>query len=347
MFCNIQGTNHFMLDKVLEDLEIKEEDYSPKLPYRPDGYLRYDKVPAYNRRWLPKDKKGNPNPEESRESFDPATVWIEDRWMVCRRLCGDKLCRLLFYKVCTFIWEHNNLDKVDVRERQDALLNYVFKVDSPAHFRTSLDDNEVRVMTWDATMFVWMTKDSVHRMFLEVCMMGPLVAMFGREFQQYLLENPGKLRIPKETMQYSVDSGRTSMGNKRMEMVHTQYVADEYDDDCISISSRRTRSPRRDVHRNTPWKQSPSNHQYRDIRDDPNYQGMRDSLSRPRGEDPRIRDHYPREGRQRDDMPQRGEHPRSQTGRLEPRYYEQRPKERNPIVMDMNLIDILIEAIES
>ena len=342
MFCNIQGTNHFMLDKVLEGLEIKEEDYSPKLPYRPDGYLKYDKVPAYNRRWLPKDKTGNPNPEEFRESFDPSKVWIEDRWMVCRRLCGDKLCRILFYKTCTFIWEHNNLERIDVRERQDALLKYVFRVDSLAHFRTSLEDNEVRVISWDATKFIWMTKDSVHKMFLEVCMMGPMVAMFGREFQQYLLENPGKQRIPKETMQYSVDSGRTSMGNKRLEMTHTQYVADEFDDDCISISSKRTRSPRRDMHHNAPWNQSPSNRgqdvdmifiqrsdgrPMRDIRGDDLY---RDDLSRPVGADPRIRGHYPREERQRDDMPRRGDYPRSQTRHLEPRYYEHKPKERKP-----------------
>ena len=186
-------------------------------------------------------------------------------------------------------------------------------------------------MTWDRRMMVWMSPKQLNDMFHETCLLGPLAAMFGREFQQYLLENPGKLRIPKETMQYSVDSGRTSMGNKRMEMVHTQYVADEYDDDRASISSRRTRSPRRDAYRNIPWKQSPSNRQYSDIRDDPNYQAMKDSIiSRALGEDSRIREQYPREGRHRDDKSQRGEHSRSQTGRLEPRYYEPRPKERKP-----------------
>ena len=56
MFCTIQGSSYFMLDKVLQDLVVKEEDYSPVLPYRTDGYLKYDDVPAYNRKWLPKDK---------------------------------------------------------------------------------------------------------------------------------------------------------------------------------------------------------------------------------------------------------------------------------------------------
>ena len=170
--------------------------------------------------------------------------------------------------------------------------------------------------------------------------MGPLVAMFGREFQQYLLERPGTNKIPKERMQLSVDSGRTSMGNKRIEKVHTQYVADDHDDDCVSISSKRTRSPRRDLHRNAPWKQSPSNRQdvdmrsqcsdrrIRDIREDPNYQNMRDNLSRPRGEDPRMRDFYPREDHPRGSMSSRGDYARSEPGRLEPRYYEHKPKER-------------------
>ena len=242
--------------------------------------------------------------------------------------------------MCTFIWEHNDLDKPEVRERQDALLKHVFRVDSAGQFRSSLDDEEVRVISWDGTMFVWMTKDNIHKMFLETCTMGPLVAMFGREFQQYLLEHPGTNKIPKERMQFSVDSGRTSMGNKRIEKVHTQYVADDHDDDCVSISSKRTRSPRRDLHRNAPWKQSPSNRQdvdmrsqcsdrrIRDIREDPNYQNMRDNLSRPRGEDPRTRNFYPREDHPRGSMSIRGDYARSEPGRLEPRYYENKLKER-------------------
>ena len=111
-----------------------------------------------------------------------------------------------FISFAHFLWEHNYLSKPEVQERQDTLLQQVFRVDSVSQFKSALDDEEVRVMSWDGTLFIWMTKDNIHKMFLETCTMGPLAAMFGREFQQYLLEHKGTTKIPKERMQFSVDS---------------------------------------------------------------------------------------------------------------------------------------------
>ena len=112
---------------------------------------------------------------------------------------------------------------------------------------------------------MWMSKADIHRMFLEVCTLGPIVAMFGREFQQYLLEHEDTDKIPSEHMKFSINSGRTSMGERRLNQVYTEKVADDYDDDRISISSKRTRSPRRS-YRGAPWNQSPSNRQDIDLR---------------------------------------------------------------------------------
>ena len=42
----------------MKDLKVVEEDYSPVLQYKTGGSLRYDDVPAYDRKWLPKDKEG-------------------------------------------------------------------------------------------------------------------------------------------------------------------------------------------------------------------------------------------------------------------------------------------------
>ena len=132
------------------------------------------------------------------------------------------------------------------------------------------------------------------------------------------------------------------MGNKRIEQVHTQYVADDHEDDRVSQTSKRTRSPRRDFHRSAPWKQSPStrrdvdirsqhsDRRIRDVREDPNYQNMRDNLSGPRGEDVRARNYYPRDDQPRGSMSSRGDYARSEPSRLEPRYYEPKLKDRKP-----------------
>ena len=268
--------------------------------------------------------------------------------MICRRLTGDDICRVLFFKMSTFVWEKNEYNKSEVRELQDALLKYVFRVDCIGQFRTSLEENEKRVMSWDGELYMWMSKTDIHRMFLEVCTMGPLVAMFGREIQQYLLEHEDTDEIPKERMQFSVNSGRTSMGQRRLDKVYTEYVADDHDDDRISISSKRTRSPRREPHRDAPWNQSPSNRQdidlrsersnrhIRDVRQDPNYQNMRENLIQPRREERRSRDQTPRDDQPRISMYPRDEPPRGSMSskggyaRSEPRHYEHKPKENKP-----------------
>ena len=174
-------------------------------------------------------------------------------------------------------------------------------------------------------------------------MTGPLVAMFGREIQQYLLEHDDSDKIPKERMQFSVDCGRTSMGRRRIEQVYTQYVADDHDNDRMSQTSKRTRSPKRNLQRNPPWKQSSpaahrerdadvrsqgSDRRIRDIREDPNYQNMKDNLSRPRGEDARRLSHDPREEQPRGSMARRSDYAHSEPSKLEPRHYVHKPRDR-------------------
>ena len=172
-------------------------------------------------------------------------------------------------------------------------------------------------------------------MFLETCMLGPLAAMFGREFQQYLLEHKGTNKIPKAELEYSVNSGRTSMSDKRISTVQHEYLEDGRDDDRASQVSKRTRSPRKGTFQKAPWKQSPTNRcdvdmrdQYddrrpRDIRERQDYGRLRDDLRGPRGGDVRDQDYYPREGDRRN-------YTQSEPEPREPRHYERKSKDRQP-----------------
>ena len=170
--------------------------------------------------------------------------------------------------------------------------------------------------------------------------MGPLAAMFGREFQQYLLEHKGVDKISKAKMQYSVDSGRTSMNEKRIQEVHHEYVDDGRDDDRASQASKRTRSPRRDSYHKAPWNQSPTNRcdvdirgQYgdrrlRDVRQLPDYDRLRENLHGPRGGDRRDQDFYPREDEPRGSISDRRNYTQSEPEPREPRHYERKSKDR-------------------
>ena len=167
--------------------------------------------------------------------------------------------------------------------------------------------------------------------------MGPLAAMFGREFQQYLLEHKGADKIFKAKMQHSVDSGRSSMSQKRVEEVHHEYVNDDYDDDRASQVSKRTRSPRKTMTPfcGAPWAQSPTNRrdvdmrdQYddrrpRDIRQRQDHDRVRDDVRGPRSSDVRDQDDYPRDGDRR-------KYAQSEPEPREPRPYERKSKDRQP-----------------
>ena len=65
-------------------------------------------------------------PDEGRVRFEPASVWIEDRWTLVRRMAGDELTQKLFYKVCVFIWTTNDIAMGgDIQKYQDALITEV------------------------------------------------------------------------------------------------------------------------------------------------------------------------------------------------------------------------------
>ena len=74
------------------------------------------------------------------------------------------------------------------------------------------------VTTWDGQTRVWMTLEQVEKMFREMCLLGPMAAMFGREVQQTLMSPTPPTRIPVEDFQYSVDSGRASMYKERIKL---------------------------------------------------------------------------------------------------------------------------------
>ena len=162
--------------------------------------------------------------------------------------------------------------------------------------------------------------------------MGPLAAMFGREFQQYLLENKGTDKISKARMQHSVDCGRSSMSQKRVEEVYHEYVDDNYDDDRASQVSKRTRSPRKTMTPfcGAPWAQSPSNRRNLDIREQHDDRRIRDV--RQCTDDERVRDRRDRDRQPRDKEPRgssvRCNYDQHEEERFEPRPYERKSKER-------------------
>ena len=176
------GTLHFVLDEISKGLSFSPEPYAPILQYTTGGRLQYKNVTPYNLEWLRKDQFGNPLPEEERVSFEPAIVWLEDRWIFVRRMAGDELSQILFYKLRTFIWRSNQIEGRLMHEHQDALISTIFGYEDEQEFLDK-QDQAMTVTTWDGKDRALISTDYIHKMFKEICMLGPLAGVYGREVQ--------------------------------------------------------------------------------------------------------------------------------------------------------------------
>merc|ERR1711989_98043 len=96
--------------------------------------------------------------------------------------------------------------------------------------------NPLLVPTWDGKTRVWMKQEQMVRVHKESCIFGPLAALFGREVQQFLMVNPNAKLILQTEFQHSVDSGRVSLSQQRVEAQH-QDADMVIDDDQASQGS--------------------------------------------------------------------------------------------------------------
>ena len=158
-----------------------------------------------------------------------------------------------------------------------------------------------------------MSTKQVNDMYLEVCFLGPLAAMFGREVQQTLMSPDAPDKIPVEDFQYSVGMGRTAL---RQDTLKSSWQRDDPTDysreeDQVSQTSRRTRSPRKALYYGN-LREQPDYRQSTDVRERPDYRQSTDVRERPehrRSTDVRDRPDH----RQSGDIRERRPHTQSET----------------------------------
>ena len=240
------GKLHLMLDEITKGLSFRPEPYAPILQVNMTGRLRYADVIPYNLKWLPKDRKGNTVDESKKARFDPALVWTEDRWIFCRRMAGDDLCQVLFYKLATFIWGANQIKGDMMKYRQNQVITTIFKYDNRWEFLDKTN-SPLTVETWDGRVRAMMQSDYVNRMFLEICLLGPLAALYGREVQQLLMAPETPDKISMDDFHHSVEMGRASIKQQALRSSAQQQrpydTETQGESDRYSQSSLRTRSP--------------------------------------------------------------------------------------------------------
>ena len=148
------------------------------------------------------------------------------------------MCQILFFYLATFVWKQYEIFGDQLRYYQKVLITKLFNGDVELFHERIVSPLEVP--TWDNQTRIWMSEQDLVTVHKEICLFGPIAALFGRELQQFLLVNPGEKLIKKDYFQYSVDQGRVSIRENMRE--EADMIVD---DDRASQCSKRTRSPRR------------------------------------------------------------------------------------------------------
>ena len=143
-------------------------------------------------------------------------------------MAGDVFCQVIFYYVSDFIWKNNDLRNKYKYNRQESLLKAVFEIEDTEDWREryTREESTVPVINWKGDTMIHANRTAINKIVYETCLLGPLAAMYGREFQQLLIENEDKTKIRVTAMQKSVDSGRAALNDHRIEKLslHTEKV---------------------------------------------------------------------------------------------------------------------------
>ena len=175
------GKLHLVVADMMKGLTIKPEHYAPVLMVKASGEYRYVDVEGYNERWL-KYYKDNGNKVlrniKTYVPLDPLAAWIEDRWIFVRRMVGDELCQKAFYRVCTFVWIANGIQRgQEVQQYQNALIEDVFGYNDRKEF-VNRNNLPTEVETFNGEYSGYITEDFLKKLVTRIMIVGPFAAFF-------------------------------------------------------------------------------------------------------------------------------------------------------------------------
>ena len=153
-------------------------------------------------------------------------------------MCGDDLVQKLFYEFLTRTWILLDIDKgKELRDHQYALIDSVFGHRDIEYFVKNQKTDTI-VTTFDGYYTGFLAYNELERMGRQICILGSIAGVFGRQLEQWLISPGLKLneeQIPVEVIEKSIDDAPCAL--KRSWLFDTPRVKawskndDEWDDD--------------------------------------------------------------------------------------------------------------------
>ena len=128
VFTQNNGRKYLDLSQTVQDLNFKFETYSPP-PRKMNGVPFWEKVVPYNACYLPQG-----DARVCHKTLDPVDMWMEDRWVLLRRIYGSELIQKLFMQCLTFIYGCNDTKGSYFHEIQDTIVTDLFDQDQRSFF---------------------------------------------------------------------------------------------------------------------------------------------------------------------------------------------------------------------
>ena len=180
-------------------------------------FLRFKRVIPYNSCYLPKHSD-----EIEAEALNPVTMWLEYRWVFVRRFYGSEFAQKLFIMVWNWIYALNDIRGTTYYELQDEFVRYVFGMEPIYWFRTFRASTSV--IYWDNSLQGVVSYDTLQALSKMVGIFGPTAAVFGREFEDFLINEQEAVTISIERMEQSIRNSSGALSKAMIDSVDAQGV---------------------------------------------------------------------------------------------------------------------------
>ena len=209
-----EGTCVFKWHEIKEGLYFQPESYAPKPARDKNGYPLWKRVIQYNACYLKKEGDFETSVENYKK-LDPVSMWQEYRWIFLRRILGDEFVQKLFMRCIQWTYVCNDIKDATLYERQDAIVNHLFKENPTEWFRKYAV--ETYMSTWDGRYWGYVSKSTIQELAKRVNVFGPIAGIFGRDLEYEVVSKSRYKWIPTRVIENSIVNNLGSLNNDHFE----------------------------------------------------------------------------------------------------------------------------------
>ena len=137
-----------------------------------------------------------------------------------RRIYGSTFTQRLFIQCLSFIYELNQVRGSYFHAIQNAIVREIFNLDPKEFFPEMSKDTWVQY--WDKSAEGYVTQNTLFHLSKRVNMMGPTAAIFGKDFELFMLEEDIFTTCPMEVLEDSIHTSRGTLNKQSFEKDQSQ-----------------------------------------------------------------------------------------------------------------------------